>query len=89
MTAREREEDSETPMACVEISEDQNNSASVYTERCRDNTNKSSQIISTTSGSIVHIRGYLFDNIARGVMQSLSPLARGLRGKIAQRHLDC
>lgn len=40
------------------------------TECCHDNTKKSSQIptfISTASGSIPPIHGYLLNNIARGV----------------------
>ena len=40
-----------------------------------------SKLYLTASGGSASIHGYLFNNIARGVMQSLSPLARRLRGK--------
>lgn len=43
----------------------------------------------TAWGSIPPIHGYLFNNTAREVMQSLSPAAGGLEGKIGQRHLVC
>ena len=69
-----------------------NKSASVCRECCCDNPDKSSQmpkLYLTARGSIPPIHGYLFNNTARGVMQSLSPAAGGLEGKIGQRHLVC
>ena len=62
---------------------------SVCTECCHDNPNKPSQVFKLyfrASAGSASIRGYLFNNIARGVNQKLSPLARRLRGKIGQRH---
>ena len=58
---------------------------SVYTECCHDNPLEPSQVSKlylTASGGSTSIHGYLFNSIARGVMQNLSPLARRLRGNI-------
>ena len=69
--------------------EGQNNNTFVCTECCHDNppgSSPTSKLYLTASGGSASIHGYLFNNIGRGVMQSLSPLARG---KIGQRHLVC
>ena len=65
---------------------------SVCTECCHDNPTELSpvsKLYHPASGGSVSIGGYLFSNRTRRVMQSLSPLAGRLRGKIGQRHLVC